>query len=108
MTIRGQVTPGKGWHSQNMRQWSRLPFDPYPGTLNVRVGHKQVDKLRARPGRKVLFKGVEFYWWPCTVAGVDAVVTWNFGCEPGVVEVVAPSRLRDLPLTDGQIVEVVL
>jgi CTP-dependent riboflavin kinase len=106
MTFEGQVTAGKGWHSGNMLQWSRLPFKPYPGTLNLRVGHKQVDELRALPGPKVLHKGVEFFWWPCTVAGVGAVVTWNFGCEPGVVEVVAPSRLRDLPLVDGQIVEV--
>jgi CTP-dependent riboflavin kinase len=89
-----------------MLQWATLPFVPYPGTLNVWVGDGQVEQLRARPGTLVTFKGVEFYWWPCGVEGVPGVVTWNRGCAPGVVEVIAPLRLRDLPLVDGQTVEV--
>jgi CTP-dependent riboflavin kinase len=108
MRLEGQVCSGEGWHSENMRQWRRLPFVPFPGSLNVWVGDRQVEQLQQVPGRKVTFKGVDFYWWPCTVRGVAGVVTWNAGCVPGVVEVVAPVRLRDLPLIDGEIVEVLL
>jgi CTP-dependent riboflavin kinase len=106
MRFQGTVTSGEGWHSDNMRHWKVLPFAPFPGTLNLRVGHETVDRLRARPGRSVMFRHVEFFWWTCRVRNVTCVVTWNVGCEPGVVELVAPVRLRDLPLEDGDVVEV--
>lgn len=106
MRLVGTVTAGEGWHSRNMGQWEVLRFRPFPGTLNVTVGVEQVAELRARRGRSTVFDHVEFFWWPCSVRGVVGVVTWNEGCAEGVVEVVAPVRLRDLPLSDGDVVEV--
>lgn len=104
--LTGRVVSGEGWHSQNMEHWSVLPFDPFPGTLNLYVGNRAVTAMLKRQGESVVRDGVEFRYWFGSFEGNPVAVTWNVGCEPGVVELVAPVRLRDQPLVDGDRVEV--
>lgn len=100
------MVSGEGWHSQHMEHWGVLPFEAFEGTLNLFVGDAAVAGITAQEGKITVGGGVQFFWWPGTLQGVDVVVTWNVGCAPGVVELVAAVRLRDLPLCDGDVVEV--
>jgi CTP-dependent riboflavin kinase len=106
--LTGTVVSGEGWHQKNMGHWKVLPFKAFPGTLNIEVGAEAVARLLERDGNVTVGKGVDFLWWPARFRGLDVAVTWNVGCAPGVVELVASQRLRDLPLTNGDVVEVEL
>jgi CTP-dependent riboflavin kinase len=107
MLLEGTVVTGFGWHRHNMGPWRSLPFSAYPGTLNVKVGYDQVAKFldevtdwvehdgRSHPYRLGTLHG-------CTVAVTDSLTRRD------EVEVIAPRRLRDIPLNDGDTVTIVL
>lgn len=99
--LKGKVVSGEGWHSRHMEHWAVLPFTPFPGTLNLYVGEQTVERMLQREGGSVVRDGIAFRYWFGSVNGEPVAVTWNVGCEVGVVEIVAPVRLRDLPLDDG-------
>lgn len=105
--IAGVVTAGVGWHANHMEQWSELPFDPFPGTLNVEVGSDVAERLR-------LFMPHELHWnnrrWPYifgSLSGVRVAVTES-RARPSEVEVLAAVRLRDLPLHNGDRITIFL
>jgi CTP-dependent riboflavin kinase len=104
--LRGTVVSGEGWHSRNMEHWGVLPFAAFPGTLNVAVGDGAVEMMLKRSGGSVVRDGVTYRYWFGFVGDVEVAVTWNVGCALGVLELVAPVRLRNLPLSDGDTVEV--
>jgi CTP-dependent riboflavin kinase len=104
--LKGTVVSGEGWHSRNMEHWAVLPFAAFPGTLNLAVGDEAVDAMLKRSGGSVVRDGVEYRYWFGWVGDVEVAVTWNVGCAAGVLELVAPVRLRGLPLSDGDTVEV--
>lgn len=106
--LKGEVVSGEGWHSRHMEHWAALPFAAFPGTLNLHVGEKAVERMLKRSGGSVVRDDVEFRYWFGSVNGNRVAVTWNVGCAPGVLEIVAPFRLRDLPLADGDTLEVEL
>lgn len=104
--LTGTVVSGEGWHSHNMKHWAVLPFEPFPGTLNVFVGEDAVEEMLKRSSGSVIRNRVAYRYWFGSVGEVDVAVTWNVGCAPGVLELVAPVRLRDLPLEDGDTIVV--
>ena len=94
-----------------------LGFDPYPGTLNLRVEPECAETVGSLRGRGLLIprrvvNGVEYGWvrcLPARIRGIEAAVLIieKTVHGPDVVEVVAPVRLRDaLGLKDGDVVEV--
>jgi CTP-dependent riboflavin kinase len=104
--LKGTVVSGEGWHSKHMEHWDVLPFAAFPGTLNVAVGNDAVEEMLKRSGESVVRDGVAHRYWFGFMGDVEVAVTWNVGCAPGVLELLAPVRLRDLPLSDGDTVEV--
>jgi CTP-dependent riboflavin kinase len=103
----GVVRTGKGWASGDMGQWRVLPWTPHPGTLNVEVGEEAVAEFMARVSTWSPYKGHDHPYRMGILAGVEVAVT-DSGIEPAQVEVVAPVRLRDLPLEDGDTVTILL
>ena len=119
--LRGKVTTGKGeargftqipWVRQQLI--GKLGFEPYPGTLNVRI--EETDgivawmALRARPGIDIEpedgFCAARCY--PVDVEGqirAAIILPLVAGYSADVVEVVGPVSLRDaLGLSDGSAV----
>jgi riboflavin kinase, archaea type len=116
--LRGRVVAGKlqastftrlEWVRNQVRE--RLGFDPYPGTLNLRLESIE-DRLgwgtlRERPG--VVLDPVPGYCrarcFPVSVEGrFPGAIIWPQvpGYSPDVLEVLAPVRLREaLPVGDG-------
>jgi CTP-dependent riboflavin kinase len=107
VTLTGTVVAGFGWHKNNMQPWRRLPFKPYPGTLNVKVGKKHAKEFMESVETWIEHNG---RWYPYrlgTIAGVPVAVT-NSESKSDEVEVLAAIRLRNLPLSDGDIVSIAL
>jgi CTP-dependent riboflavin kinase len=107
MELTGKVVKGMGWHRHNMQPWKALPFDAYSGTLNVKVGKKQVTEFLDGVTDWVHYEG---RWHPYrmgTLRGVQVAVT-DSKTRRDEVEVIAPIRLRSLPLFNGDTVEIVL
>jgi CTP-dependent riboflavin kinase len=107
MELTGKVVKGMGWHRHNMEPWEALPFDAYSGTLNVKVGKKQVTEFLDGVTDWIEHEG---RWHPYrmgTLRGVAVAVT-DSKTRRDEVEVIAPIRLRSLPLFNGDTVEIVL
>lgn len=94
-----------------------LGFDPYPGTLNLKVEPDCAETVRALRNKGLLIPrrvvdGVEYGWvrcLPARIRGIEAAVLIieKTVHGPDVIEVIAPVRLRDaLGLKDGDVVEV--
>ena len=97
----------------------KLFFDPYPGTLNVRVYAKDIRKveiLKSLPGiclRGFVSEGRTFgnvKAFFCTINGVDAaLIIPERSHYRDIVEIIADKNLREeLGLEDGSIVNVVV
>ncbi len=97
----------------------KLFFEPYPGTLNVRVYARDIEKvdvLRNLPG--ILIKGFvsegrtfgNVKAFLCTINGKDAAVIMPERSHyTDVVEIIADKSLRkELNLEDGSIVDIVI
>jgi len=97
----------------------KLFFEPYPGTLNVRVYAKDIEKvdmLHNLPG--ILIKGFvsegrtfgNVKAFLCTINGKDAAVIMPERSHyTDVVEIIADKSLRkELNLEDGSIVDIVI
>ena len=103
-----------GWVVEQVRQ--AFGFQPYPGTLNLRVeGAEALERLasvRARPGVSLepAPGNCAARCYPARVAGrqeAALVVPLVTGYPDDVLELLAPNRLRDaLGLSDGDLVEV--
>jgi CTP-dependent riboflavin kinase len=107
MELTGKVVKGMGWHRHNMQPWKALPFAAYSGTLNVKVGRKQVTQFLEGVTDWIEHDG---RWHPYrmgTLRGVPVAVT-DSETRRDEVEVIAPIRLRSLPLRDHDIVTIVL
>jgi len=124
LVVRGRVTTGLGEGAFYIRQegyraqfLARLGFEPYAGTLNLRVegeGLAQLEVLRAADGVPIegftaggrTFGGAKCF--PATVNGVAcAVIVPLRTHHTDVMEVIAPDHLRTrLTLKDGDEVEV--
>jgi CTP-dependent riboflavin kinase len=106
-SVTGTVADGLGVHHMEMSQWSGLPFRAYPGTLNVDVGLEVAADLLARMPHVHYSFNREWPFVFGTLNGVDVAVTES-RAKPWQVEVLAAVRLRDLPLTNGDRVTIVL
>jgi len=107
VALTGTVRSGIGRASADMGPWVRLPFEPYPGTLNVEIGEETVEAFL---GTVTTCAHYRRRWYPYrfgTIGSVPVAVT-DSQTEFGQVEVIAPVRLRDLPLQDGDTVTIVL
>ena len=107
MILEGQVTTGLGWHKNNMGPWKVLPFKAYPGTLNVEVGKRRVQKFVATTTRRAESKVRSNPYRMGSLNGITVAVT-DSDTEPDQIEVIAPVRLRDLPLRDGDTVSIMI
>jgi hypothetical protein len=107
MILTGTVRTGKGWASADMSPWRQLPFAPHPGTLNVDIGRENVRAFMTTVRETTHYKGRVYPYRMGTLNGLPVAVT-NSGLEPNQVEVVCGSRLRDLPLVDGDTVHILL
>lgn len=106
-SLTGVVRSGIGMASQDMGPWVGLPFVPYPGTLNVELGEDVVDEFLRTVTTCAHYRR---RWYPYrmgTLNGVPVAVT-DSQTEFGQVEVIAPVRLRDLPLSNGETVTILL
>jgi CTP-dependent riboflavin kinase len=104
------------WVRQQCRQ--QLGFDPYPGTLNVRVSEKHLAALKGlfrQPGVELAPPTKEF----CSARALPVRIGGIAGAlilpqqdvrihDDTVVEIMAPVLIRDaLGLSDGSTVEIV-
>ncbi len=95
-----------------------LGFKPYPGTLNVRLEHSEMAKMRSFLGSAVTIRGFlsegrtfgDVLAVKSAVSGMDcAVITPRRSHYSDVVELISPVKLRDvLKLRDGDVVEIIL
>ncbi len=126
LPVRGRVDHGMGegfyYMSQEgyKRQFrDRLGFDPFPGTLNLRLEGREAAKVEIlRNAEGVLIEGFTsgsrtFGGAKCLIAtmnGVDcAVILPHRSHYDDVLEVISRHKLRDkLDLKDAQLVEVVV
>jgi len=123
--IRGKVFSGvgegryyvslEGYRKQFLE---KLGFDPYPGTLNIRIYKEEMYFRRRRDeeeGIKIegfstkdrTFGDVKAF--KCKIDGVEGavVIPQRTHYPPDIIEVISPKKLRDvLSLKDGDIVEV--
>jgi riboflavin kinase len=120
IVLRGVVTTGLGEGGYYMslegyrRQFtSKLGFDPYPGTLNVRLLDQYVKYrlyLERIPGIRIegfsngarTYGGVKAF--KCVISGIQCgvLLVERTSHGPEVIEVIAPVKLRDrLNLRDG-------
>jgi CTP-dependent riboflavin kinase len=126
LCLAGEVVSGRGeaafftrleWVCRRCRR--ELGFEPYPGTLNVRIfsDHLAVlEELEGLPGVALVPPTDDFCSGralPVQVGGIPAAliipekVVRTHG--PSIVEIIAPMCLRDtLGLADGDRVEIVL
>ena len=126
LTIRAAVFSGlsEGSYYMNMEGYrtqfrAKLGFDPFPGTLNLRVGKDEIAQRRQLENypfvnidgfadRERTFGGARCY--PVTVgksirAAVVVPIRAHYGED--VLEIISPENLRTrLQLKDGDIVEV--
>jgi CTP-dependent riboflavin kinase len=107
MELTGKVVKGFGWHRHNMEPWEALPFKAYSGTLNVKVGTQQVTEFLDGVTGWIEHEGRFHPYRMGTLRGIPVAVT-DSATKPAEVEVLAPIRLRDLPLRDGDEVTIVL
>ncbi len=95
----------------------KLGFDPYPGTLNVRVLPEYVPLLKKLKSSghfipRFIVDGIEYGWVRCVPARVGdypaaVLVIEKTVHGPDVLEIIAPVRLRDaLGLKDGDEIEI--
>lgn len=105
--VTGTVADGLGVHHMEMSQWDGLPFRAHPGTLNVNVGRKVAKGLLARMPHVHHSFGREWPFVLGTLNGVEVAVTES-RAKPWQVEVLAPVRLRGLPLENGDRVTIIL
>jgi len=125
LVIEGKVFTGIGegayYTSQEgyRRQFrEKLGFDPFPGTLNLRVPAPSVEELASRPGLKIegfrsgsrSFGGGRCYPVRVGSGTQGAVFLPDRTHYPSdVLEVISPHNLRQrLSLTDGDLVRLVL
>ncbi|MFP3157480.1 MAG: DUF120 domain-containing protein, partial [Caldivirga sp.] len=120
IVLRGVVTTGLGEGGYYMslegyrKQFiSKLGFDPYPGTLNVRLLDQYVKYrlyLERIPGIRIegfsngtrTYGGVKAF--KCVISGIQCgvLLVERTSHGPEVIEVIAPVKLRDrLNLRDG-------
>ena len=122
--IKGRVTTGIGggrYFTQLM--WARkqfierLNFDPYPGTLNLKLEDEEdlqkFTALRKMPGIEIKPKSKEYCIGKCFMAIVEntikgaVVIPLIEPYNPDILEVLSPIGLRDaLKLNDGDIIKV--
>ena len=105
--VTGVVSTGKGWASRDMGPWQFLPWKPHPGTLNVEIGDDNVAEFLSKVRHWSYYNNRKYPYRLGKLNGVDVAVT-DSGVRPGGIEVVAPVRLRDLPLNDGDTVTIML
>ncbi len=126
ITINGEVVSGigegkyyitkKGYYDQIKE---KLYFEPFPGTLNVRVYARDMDKVDLiKNSNGILIRGFESEGrtfgnvkaFLCTINGVDgAVIIPDRSHYTDVIEVIADVNLREkLHLSDGTPVEIVI
>ncbi len=101
------MVSGHGWHSKHMEHWKCLPFKAYPGTLNVIVGKSQVAKMLSGAHLFTYVEEVKALYRMGTINGIEVAVCGS-GVEPTQVELVAAVRLRDIPLSNGDTVIIIL
>lgn len=101
------VTDGLGWHADHMEHWSGLPFEAFPGTLNVEVGLAAAERLRRAMPHVLHSDGRHWPYILGSLRGVQVAVTES-RARPAQVEVLAAVRLRDLPLATGDRVTILL
>ncbi len=94
-----------------------LGFNPYPGTLNVKISPEDVEKrLRLKTNRPIVIKGFrqgsrdfgKILCYKCTVRGVRGAVVFPVRSSHGlnVLEIIAPVNLRrELALKDQSWIE---
>jgi CTP-dependent riboflavin kinase len=107
VALTGIVRTGLGRAAADMGPWVDLPFDSYPGTLNVELGEETVEAFLRTVIRCAHYRR---RWYPYrfgSIGSVPVAVT-DSQTEFSQVEVIAPVRLRDLPLEDGDTVTIVL
>jgi CTP-dependent riboflavin kinase len=90
-----------------MEHWECLPFKAYPGTLNVKVHRSQVKKILSYAHLYTYVDGVKAPYRMGTLNGIEVAVCGS-GVAPHQVELVAAVRLRDIPLSDGNLVTIIL
>ena len=125
VTIRGKVFSGMGEGRYYVslegyrRQFvEKLGFDPYPGTLNLKIPKEQLYfRRRLDEEEGILIEGFstpdrtfgEVKAFKCRVGGIDGAIVMpkRTHYPEDVLEVIAPVKLRDaLKLKDGDYVEV--
>ncbi len=96
----------------------KLGFDPYPGTLNLRIPREEMYfRRRLDEEEGILIEGFstadrtfgEVKAFKCRIRGIDcaAVLPKRTHYPADVLEIIAPVKLRDvLGLRDGDVVEV--
>ena len=93
----------------------KLGFDPYPGTLNIRLtepfvpAEHEAVKIAGFKGENRTFGGCKCY--PVRIKGVRAAIIRpdRTSYPPNLIEIIAPIKLRQSPgLQDGDEVEVTL
>lgn len=98
---RGTVEQGSGKAAPLMEEedFSALGYEPYPGTLNVRVGQRVRDWLQNLPGVEGPGLKRSTHYVPVQVEGQRCHV--HFSRSRATVELVAPVNLREaLNVTD--------
>ncbi|HMK45225.1 MAG TPA: DUF120 domain-containing protein [Methanocella sp.] len=120
--LKGKVTTGLGegeyyisldGYRQQFRE--KLDFDPYPGTLNIRLtepftpSEHEAIKIDGFQGENRTFGGCKCY--PVSIMGVGGAIIRpdRTSYPPNLIEIIAPIKLRhSLGLKDGDEVEVKL
>lgn len=123
VTIRGKVFSGEAvgklfvnlpWARDQFNE--KLGFDPYPGTLNIKLSPKAtIEKLRAAKNSIKVKAPEGFYGGRCLRALVGGRI-WGAAVVPDVpdypydlLEILAPINLRKaLGLKNGDMVEVTI
>ena len=122
IVIRGRIVAGLGQgqfftnrEGYKLQFAKMLAFQPYPGTLNLKL-----EKPFVQPGRNVIkihgFKEANRTYggcrcYPCCIEGIECAIIRpdHSRHSPNIIEIIAPVNLRmSLNLQDGDEVEVVL
>ncbi len=125
MVIRGSVRSGIGkaapaFNTERMADALRIVgWEPYPGTLNVRVSGSLKEVVGALPPPVALTEHHKkrlgpLRWWPATMTSADlpraveCALIRHARTRTGYLEMAAPVGLRDLGLENGSQVKVTI
>jgi riboflavin kinase len=123
--IRGRVFSGVGegryyvsLEGYKKQFIEKLGFDPYPGTLNIKILKEEMYfRRRLDEDEGILIKGFstedrtfgDVKAFKCRVDGIDGavVIPQRTHYPPDILEIISSKKLRDeLELEDGDVVEV--